>query len=121
LEVDGGHGVKAEIPKAEMKRKMWARLPHSLTTVVEEIVNLRGRRLKAGWFQHGLRRDPTATFQEPQGVKTLEAHGFKFFAKGGDGGSGKFVGGLFGDAEGSADFGVTLKWGNCSQINKIWS
>jgi hypothetical protein len=31
-----------------MKRKMWARLPHSLTTVVKEIVNLRGRRLKAG-------------------------------------------------------------------------
>ena len=31
LEVDGGHEVKAE-----MKRKMWSKLPHSLTTVVED-------------------------------------------------------------------------------------
>ena len=38
----------------------------------------------------------------------MEAHGFEFLAKGGNGGSGEFVGGLFRDAEGGADFAVAL-------------
>ena len=36
----------------------------------------------------------------------MEPHGGEFFAEGGDGGSGDFVGGLFGNAEGCADLAV---------------
>ena len=73
-----------------------------------KIVNLRGRRLEARRLQHGLRRDAAATFKKTQGIEALEAHGFEFLAKRGDGGSGEIVGGLFGDAECLADFAVAL-------------
>ena len=38
----------------------------------------------------------------------MEAHGFEFLAEGDDGGSGEFVGGLLGDAEGGSYFTVSL-------------
>jgi hypothetical protein len=75
-----------------------------------KIVNLGSGRLVARRLQHGLRQDATATFtlQQPEGVEAGEAHGFEFIPKGGDGGVGEFVGGLFGNAERSTDFAVAL-------------
>ena len=73
-----------------------------------KIVNLRGSGLAARRLQHGLRRDATATFKQAQGIESLETHGFEFLAERGVGGSGEFVGGLFGDSEGVTDFGVAL-------------
>ena len=42
------------------------------------------------------------------GVNRGNTHGFEIFAEGGDGGSGEFVGGLFGDAQRGTYFAVAL-------------
>lgn len=56
----------------------------------------------------GWRQDAAATFEKTQSVEALETHGGELFAEGGDGGSGKLVGGLFGNAERCTDFAVAL-------------
>ncbi len=69
-------------------------------------VNLGRGWLVAGRHENGLRRDAAATFQEADGIDAVVAHGGEVIAEGGEGGVGEFVGGLFRDAEGCADFGV---------------
>lgn len=86
-----------------------------------KIVNLRRKRSEARHLRNGLRRDATDTFQKTEGVESLEAHGFEFFAEAGDGNFGEFVGGLFGNAKDGSDFAVGLAIPDAfHDLNKSW-